>query len=66
MSNNKPLQDLQDQWERAIERAEQETLRPTDLGAELDEGAGLHIKSGVQAGGLWGTTTSCTCNQCVS
>ncbi len=58
---------LQDLWENAIERAVEEKSNTQDLNDEkLGEAAGVHIKSGVRASGLWGTTTSCTCNNCVS
>ncbi len=57
-------QELQQQWERGIERATEEQPTHQELGGMLNEAAGLHIKSGAQAGGLWGST-SCSCvNSC--
>lgn len=60
MQRNHTTEQLQAEWDRAVERAARENARDQDLGEMLTHGAGLHINSGVQAGGLWGTT-SCTC-----
>lgn len=55
---------IQEQWDNAAERALQQPAENQTLGDLLQEAAGLHVKSGVQAGGIWGTT-SCTCeNTC--
>ncbi len=55
---------LQAQWELASQRAAEEQSLEPPLGEMLTEAVGLHVKSGVEAGGLWGTT-SCTCeNSC--
>lgn len=63
MDNKKQTpEQLQTDWERATERAAAESSRTQDLGDMLTDSAGLYIKSGVEAGGLWGTT-SCTCQQ---
>lgn len=57
--------ELQERWERAVERAAEENMREQELNETLTESAGLHIKSGVDAAGVWGTT-SCTCqNTCL-
>jgi hypothetical protein len=62
MQNKNQAIRLGQEWDDAIERAQQATTREQPLGDMLTESAGLHIKSGVEAGGLWGTT-SCTCQQ---
>lgn len=62
MTENKKLTDLQAAWEQGVEQANQQPGSDAQLGDQLREAAGLHIKSGVQAGGIWGTT-SCTCEQ---
>lgn len=69
--NTNKIQALQTRWDQAAERAAQEASRPQDLGQALNEGAGLHVKSGVEAGGLWGSTSctcqqTCTCDGCIS
>ena len=55
---------IQELWERAIERAIADKPVVQELSDEkLGEAAGVHIKSGIDASGLWGTT-SCTCQAC--
>lgn len=49
---------LHDDWEHAIERAGQEKQDRRELDADaLNDAAGLHVQSGVQAG--WMNTGSC-------
>lgn len=66
MKKQHNIKSLEQEWEQAAHRAAEQSERASDLGEILTEGAGLRVKSGVQAGGLWGTTGSCTCNNCVS
>jgi hypothetical protein len=63
MQEQNNVRRLNQQWDDAVDRAQHETPRTHDLGDMLTETSGLHIKSGVEAGGLWGTT-SCTCADC--
>lgn len=64
MKNQKHLESLQTEWDQATERAALQVERDEMLGDMLTVSAGLHIKSGIESGGLWGTT-SCTCeNSC--
>ena len=58
--HHKQLKSLQTEWEQAAQLAAEQVERESELGKKLTEGAGLHVKSGVEAGGLWGTT-SCGC-----
>lgn len=60
MTNQKQLESLQTDWEQAAQLAAEQVERRQDLDKTLTESAGLHIKSGAEAGGLWGTT-SCGC-----
>lgn len=54
---------LEQLWERGIERATEDTSGTNEISNEkLGETAGLHIKTGISASGLWGTT-SCSCQQ---
>ena len=58
---NETTPNLQDLWERGIERATADKSTLQELGdAKLGEVAGLQIKSGLESGGLWGST-SCSC-----
>jgi hypothetical protein len=64
MVKNKSTRNLQDLWERAIERAIQEKSSVQELSDEtLNQAAGVHIQSGVRAGDFWGLG-SYTCQNC--
>lgn len=56
--------ELEQQWERAVDQAQENLPREQTLSDEmLDSAAGLEVKSGVRAGG-W--THTCTCGgQCL-
>lgn len=52
-------QQLNDQWERAVERAEYDKRTQSELDPDtLNDAAGLHVQSGVKSG--W--TSSCYCS----
>lgn len=60
MQNKNQAQHLNERWDAAVERAQQEQARATELDAELlNDAAGLHVRAGVRAGG-W--THSCSCD----
>ncbi|HZQ08743.1 MAG TPA: hypothetical protein VFD70_19325 [Anaerolineae bacterium] len=60
MSNQKSSPDnvrqqMQESWEHGIARAQQERRREQELGQSLSQAAGLQVKSGHKAGGLFGS-----------
>lgn len=58
--DNHQTRNIQDEWERALERACENEKHKSDLDAEtLNDAAGLHVQSGVRGG--W--TGSCSCQQ---
>lgn len=61
--------DLQNRWERAVERAVEDAQDRSELTAHmLNNAAGLHVESGVR-GGAWSNnscTCAYTCQQCPS
>lgn len=59
MKKNRSGRDLQAQWEQAVERASEDRRSDSELESEaLNDAAGLHVQSGVRAGG-WTHTCSC-------
>lgn len=62
MKKNKTARALQEQWERATDRAAEDLRSDNDLEREaLNQAAGLHVQSGVKSG-LWGVTHTCSCD----
>ncbi len=60
MKNTKTPRAIEQQWERAIEQAAENTSSTPELRTEhLKNAAGLHLKSGVQSG-LWGVSNGCS------
>ncbi len=54
-------QQIEHLWERAVERASEEMLPRQELAEQnLNEIAGMRVKSGAKAGGLWGATNGCS------
>jgi hypothetical protein len=55
--------ELQEQWERALERASQAQNETQELDTEsLRDTVGLHLKSGVKGG--WTNSCSCQATAC--
>ncbi len=64
MKNSNRARNIEELWERAVERAVQEKSVAQELSAEtLSQAAGIHIKSGVRAADFWGLG-SYTCQNC--
>ena len=53
---------LQEQWEKAIERAGEEQTHPEELGQMLNEADGLLFRTGLRAGALTPRPTA-TCHR---
>ena len=62
MGRGTETQRLQEQWEQSMERAAEEQRHGQALRAEqLNEAAGLQLKSGLLAGGTWAGTCTQGC-----
>jgi len=52
---------LEQLWEQGVTHASEMTSREQELGAMLNEAAGLQVKSGVPAGANWSNSCGRTC-----
>ncbi|HZQ07060.1 MAG TPA: hypothetical protein VFD70_10810 [Anaerolineae bacterium] len=53
--------ELAEAWEHAAERAAEKQSCIQELGEELDDAAGLHVRAGLKAG-AWSHDCSTSCN----
>lgn len=61
MRNQQSIQELENEWERAVERAAEQEERATQLRREdLNDAAGLRVKAGVKSG-AWTNFTDSGC-----
>lgn len=60
MNKKDTPRELQERWDRAVERAARDKQNESELTPDiLNDAAGLHVESGVRGG--W--TSTCSCHQ---